>query len=133
MRDPLLQANLSTRSILLRILFILRSILLSSYIATPLAMSFLPPPTDVPVLVSVAGTSSAMPAERRVTPSWTVQQLKAKLETMTGISPSNQKLKLIAPGREAEWLDDDNRQVGDWRLSRGCEIEVRACSGTSQS
>lgn len=43
---------------------------------------------DIPVFVTSEYTSS----ERRLSPSWTVAQLKQKLEPITGIPPESQKL-----------------------------------------
>ncbi|KAK2787435.1 hypothetical protein FQN53_005172 [Emmonsiellopsis sp. PD_33] len=94
-------------------------------------MSFQPTPVDIPVIVSVASASGggsdgaqSFASERRITPTWTVSQLKGKLETMTGIPPSSQRLKLKAPGREDQWVEGDDRVVGDWGLGRGCEFEI---------
>lgn len=84
-------------------------------------------PTDVPVLISVASdrTEGSLAPERRITPSWPISVLKAKLETMTGIPPGYQKLRLKAPGREDQWVEGEEKAIGDWGLSKGCEIEVR--------
>jgi len=88
-------------------------------------------PADVSLMVTVApipGTtadsSPAIACERRITTSWTVSQLKAKLETMTGIPPGSQKLRLKSPGKEDKWVEGDDRLVGDWGLGRGCEFEI---------
>ncbi|PGG98526.1 hypothetical protein AJ79_08840 [Helicocarpus griseus UAMH5409] len=90
-------------------------------------MAFQPTPTDIPVIISVAGAKADGPSfasERRITPTWTVSQLKSKLETMTGIPPSSQRLRLKAPGREDQWVEGDDRVVGNWGLARGCEFEI---------
>lgn len=92
-------------------------------------MSFQPTPSDVSVLIT-APTASAnsephFVTERRITPTWTVIQLKSKLETMTGIPPGSQSLKLKTPGFPDQWLDGDENIIGDWELRKGCEIEVR--------
>ncbi|KAL3433163.1 CAP Gly-rich domain-containing protein [Aspergillus tetrazonus] len=92
-------------------------------------MSFQPTPTDVPVAITTPSTSSPsdeprLHSERRITPTWTVQQVKAKFETMTGIPPSSQKLRLKTPGRADQWVDGDDTIIGEWGLTRGCEIEV---------
>lgn len=62
--------------------------------------------------------------ERRITPTWTVMQVKAKLETMTGIPPGCQRLRVKVPGRPDQWADGDDRLIGDWGLVKGSEIEV---------
>jgi hypothetical protein len=95
-------------------------------------MTFQSTQADVSVVVTVAptpgttvDTSPALASERRITPSWTVSQLKSKLETMTGIPPGNQKLKLKSTGKGDQWVEGDHRLVGDWSLDKGCELEVR--------
>jgi tubulin-folding cofactor B len=92
-------------------------------------MSFQPTPTDIPVAITTPSTSSPsdeprLHSERRITPTWTVKQVKAKLETMTGIPPSSQQLRLKTPGRADQWVDGDDTIIGEWGLTRGCEIEV---------
>ncbi len=79
---------------------------------------------DVPVLVVSSATSS----ERRINPSWTVSQLKAKLESVTGIPPSAQALTLRLPDRQqgtsisAE--NEDVTKLEAWSLSAYAEIHV---------
>lgn len=51
-------------------------------------------------------------------------QVKAKLETMTGIPPGSQRLRVKVPGRPDQWADGDDRLIGDWGLVKGSEIEV---------
>jgi tubulin-folding cofactor B len=93
-------------------------------------MSFQPTPVDVSVIISTAssgyGTDNgpSLAPERRITPSWTVSLLKGKLETTTGIPPGSQKLYLKAPGKQGQWIEGDDRLVGEWGLTKGCEIEV---------
>jgi Ubiquitin family. len=62
--------------------------------------------------------------ERRVTPSWTVMQLKGKLETMTGVPPSSQRLRVKVPGQAEQWADNDDQLIGNYGLAKGSEIEV---------
>lgn len=93
-------------------------------------MSFQPTPADISVLITSpasAKASSAEPSfvtERRVTPSWTVEQLKGKLETMTGVPPGSQRLRVKIPGRPDQWVEGDDRLISDWGLVKGSEIEV---------
>jgi tubulin-folding cofactor B len=95
-------------------------------------MAFQSTPLDVSVIVTVAPSGGkevekvgqAFATERRITPSWTVSQLKTKLETNTGIPPGSQRLRLKAPGQDEQWMEPDERTVGDWRLVKGSEIEV---------
>ena len=80
---------------------------------------------DIPILV----TSTASSSERRITPSWTVAHLKTKLEPVTGIAPSSQKLTLRLPDQERETPmeaeDEDTVQVGTWPLVAYAEIKVQ--------
>ena len=79
---------------------------------------------DIPLLI----TSTASSSERRITPSWTVAQLKAKLEPITGIAPAAQKLTLRLPDQDNETAieaDDEHAvQIGTWRLVAYAEIKV---------
>lgn len=94
-------------------------------------MSFQPTPTDISVIISTATHADekdapSLATERRITPSWSISVLKAKLETMTGIPPGSQNLLFKSPGQPDRWITggDDNRQIGEWGLVRGCEIVV---------
>lgn len=92
-------------------------------------MAFQPTPTDVSVIITNASSSraSAEPSfvtERRITPTWTVEQVKGKLETMTGVPPGSQRLLVKVPGRPDQWADEADRAIGDWGLVKGSEIEV---------
>lgn len=88
-------------------------------------MAYQPPVADVTVVVTVAGDgNNSIPSERRITPSWSINVLKGKLETMTGIPPSSQRLKLKVPGRGDIWVDDEMRTIGEFGLVRGAELEV---------
>lgn len=62
--------------------------------------------------------------ERRITPTWTVEQVKSKLETMTGVPPGSQRLRVKVPGRPDQWADNDAQLIGDYGLVKGAEIEV---------
>ncbi|KAF6219778.1 hypothetical protein HO133_003603 [Letharia lupina] len=79
---------------------------------------------DIPVLI----TSSASSSERRITPSWTIAHLKTKLEPVTGIAPSSQKLTLRLPDQQREIPieaeDEDGVEVGRWPLVPYAEIKV---------
>lgn len=79
---------------------------------------------DIPILI----TSPAASSERRVNPSWTVSQLKAKLEPITGIAPSLQTLTLRLPhrpeGTAISAKDEDRIEIGSWSLPAYAEIHV---------
>lgn len=79
---------------------------------------------DVPLLVTLPSPNPADPplisAERRISPSWTVGQLKDKLEPVAGIPPSWQTLMLKGVGEMAP----NDKSVGEFRLVKGMEIEV---------
>lgn len=90
-------------------------------------------PADIAVQIIVPNdanaNSSAPPvlcAERRITPSWTISQLKSKLEPVTGIPSVSQSLRTKALNGSWISLSDDTSLVGDARYSlrRGAEIEV---------
>ncbi|PLN77862.1 CAP Gly-rich domain-containing protein [Aspergillus taichungensis] len=91
-------------------------------------MAFQPTPADISVMITTpAANATDRPqfiTERRVTPTWTVTQLKGKLETMTGIPPGCQRLRLKTPGHPDQWLDEDDSSVGNYGLTKGSEIEV---------
>lgn len=88
-------------------------------------------PADIPVQIIVPNDTNAsaaplLAAERRLTPTWTVEQLKAKLEPITGIPANAQSLR--TRGVDGAWitLADESSLVGDPRfgLRRGSEVEV---------
>lgn len=97
-------------------------------------MAFQPTPMDISVIITnaaLAKPGNSEPrflTERRITPTWTVMQVKAKLETMTGIPPGSQRLRVKVPGRPDQWADGDDRLIGDWGLVKGSEIEVSSVS-----
>ncbi|KAK2624352.1 hypothetical protein QTJ16_006302 [Diplocarpon rosae] len=81
------------------------------------------PAGDIPLQITSENSSS----ERRITPSWTLGQLKAKLESVTGIPPSSQKLSLRLGGRQPvplEAVDEENTQLGNFPLAPYAEIHV---------
>ncbi|KYK55700.1 tubulin specific chaperone cofactor B [Drechmeria coniospora] len=79
---------------------------------------------DVPVCVISDNTSS----ERRVTPSWTISQLRSKLETITGIPPSSQLLSLqTSKGTERvpiDAADEDSTRISSFPLAPYAELHV---------
>lgn len=83
---------------------------------------------DIPILV----TSPAASSERRVNPSWTISQLKAKLEPITGIAPSLQTLTLRLPdhldGTAISAKDEDRTEIGAWSFPAYAELHVGSSS-----
>ncbi|UNI20134.1 hypothetical protein JDV02_006252 [Purpureocillium takamizusanense] len=79
---------------------------------------------DVPLQVISENAAS----ERRITPSWTITQLRAKLETITGIPPSSQILSL-QPSAGAERVlidgdDEDSVRLSSFPLAPYAELHV---------
>jgi tubulin-folding cofactor B len=78
---------------------------------------------DIPLLITSENSSS----ERRITPSWTIGQLKAKLEPVTGIPPLSQQLTLRVPGQQGipvSATDEENTQLATFPLAPYAEIFV---------
>jgi len=82
---------------------------------------------DVPLLI----TSENASTERRITPSWTIGQLKAKLEAVTGIPPLSQKLSMKHGGQNVaiEAVDEENTQLASFPLTPYAEIHVSLMFG----
>lgn len=82
---------------------------------------------DIPMLI----TSTTASCERRITPFWTISQLKAKLEPVTGIPISSQQLTLVLPDHRnivIEAKDEDAVQVSTFELIAYAEINVGECA-----
>ena len=78
---------------------------------------------DIPMLI----TSTTASCERRITPFWTISQLKAKLEPVSGIPISSQQLTLVLPDRRnvvIEAKDEDAVQLSTFELIAYAEINV---------
>jgi len=78
---------------------------------------------DVPLQV----ISEQSASERRITPSWSISQLKAKLEPVTGIPPSAQKIFLKTPNQErlpVEGEDEDHTYLTSFNLVAYAELQV---------
>lgn len=78
---------------------------------------------DVPLQVISENAAS----ERRITPSWTIGQLKARLEPITGVPPLSQKLTLRVKGRETvaiEANDEENTRLTSFPLTPYAELHV---------
>lgn len=78
---------------------------------------------DVPLLVR-SDTSSS---ERRVSPAWTIATLKGRLEPITGIPASCQRLSLKVgsqPSLPIEAADEETTQIGTYSLQAYAELQV---------
>jgi hypothetical protein len=78
---------------------------------------------DIPIQV----TSETAGSERRISPSWTIAQLKSKLELITGIPPSSQRLELNRPGENSipiKAVDEEVVQLSNFPLVPYAEIYV---------
>lgn len=79
---------------------------------------------DVPLVVVSDNSSS----ERRVTPSWSISRLKTKLEPITGIPPSAQRLSLKTVTNEnipIEGYDEEAVYLSSFPLAEYAELHVR--------
>ena len=78
---------------------------------------------DIPLRITSENSSS----ERRINPSWTIGQLKAKLEPVTGIPPSSQTLTLKLGSQQSvlvQAVDENNARLGQFPLAPYAEIHV---------
>lgn len=82
--------------------------------------------TDVPLWIKSANTSS----ERRISPAWSIAQLKARLEPITGVPLSSQHLVLRVGSREVGAIeppagrDEQSTQLASFPLQAYAEIFV---------
>ncbi|KAK3115357.1 hypothetical protein LTR53_005399 [Teratosphaeriaceae sp. CCFEE 6253] len=78
---------------------------------------------DIPLLIRSDNSAS----ERRVSPAWTITQLKARLDPITGVPASCQRLSLKI-GSQAPLpitaLDEDGTQLANWPLQAYAELQV---------
>jgi tubulin-folding cofactor B len=79
---------------------------------------------DIPLLIKSDNASS----ERRVSPGWSIGQLKAKLEAVTGIPPLSQKLvlQLNQQAVTIEAADEESTTLINFPLTPYAEIQVSA-------
>lgn len=78
---------------------------------------------DIPLQV----ISENAVSERRVTPSWSITQLRRKLEPVTGIPPSSQRINLRTASNETipvEAADEDTTLLSSFPLSAYAELHV---------
>lgn len=87
---------------------------------------------DIPLII----TSTNSTSERRINPSWTVSQLKTRLEPITGVPAQSQRLQLKVPSQPAQPLsasNEDTQEIVHWSLQPYAEIEVGLPLGSSNS
>ncbi|KAI1652203.1 CAP Gly-rich domain-containing protein [Daldinia loculata] len=78
---------------------------------------------DVPLQVISENSTS----ERRITPSWSITQLKRKLEPITGIPPSSQRISLKTASKKSipiEAADEDVVLLSNFPLSAYAELHI---------
>lgn len=78
---------------------------------------------DVPLLIRSENSAS----ERRVTPSWSIATLKARLEPITGVPADCQKLSLKVgsqPPQPIAAQDEEATQIGVFPLQAYAELQV---------
>ena len=88
-------------------------------------MSILGTASDVVVRVS---SDNSLAPERRISPSWSIAQLKSKLELMTGVPPSFQRLVLRLPHSSEPiaigGVDEESVHVADFPFQPYAELHV---------
>ncbi|KAI2631930.1 CAP Gly-rich domain-containing protein [Hypoxylon sp. NC1633] len=78
---------------------------------------------DVPLQVISENSAS----ERRITPSWSITQLKRKLEPVTGIPPSSQRISLRTASKDTiavEAVDEDSTPLSHFPLAAYAELHI---------
>ena len=85
---------------------------------------------DVPLLITSPNSSS----ERRISPSWTIAQLKGRLEPITGVPASCQQLSLRLGSQDAVAIaaaDEEQTCLAAFPLQPYAEMTVSASSTLS--
>ena len=78
---------------------------------------------DIPLLIVSENSAS----ERRISPSWTIAQLKGRLEPVTGVPATCQKLSLKIGSQAAqpiEAADEESTILAAWPLQAYAELKV---------
>ena len=78
---------------------------------------------DIPLLIISENASS----ERRISPSWSVAHLKGRLEPITGVPASCQRLTLKVGSQTPQTIeaaDEESTQLSQWPLQAYAEIHV---------
>ena len=87
-------------------------------------MTLMQSATDIPLHICSEETSS----ERRISPAWTIARFKARLEPITGIPSTSQRLLLSLGGSQPpftiEAADEDQVRLSTFPLQPYAEIHV---------
>lgn len=78
---------------------------------------------DIPLLIASENARS----ERRISPSWSIAHLKDRLEPITGVPASSQRLTLKVaswPAQPLEAQDEETTQLSNFPLQAYAEIYV---------
>ncbi len=79
------------------------------------------------VILKISSDNSLAP-KRRLNPSWSISTLKTKLELVSGVPPSFQRLTLRLPQDPTpitiESADEDNTQLASFPLQQYAELHV---------
>lgn len=78
---------------------------------------------DIPLLIVSENSAS----ERRISPSWTIAQLKGRLEPVTGVPATCQRLSLKIGSQAAqpiEAADEESTILAAWPLQAYAELKV---------
>ncbi|KAM0710906.1 hypothetical protein Q7P35_001644 [Cladosporium inversicolor] len=78
---------------------------------------------DIPLLIVSENSAS----ERRISPSWTITQLKGRLEPVTGVPASCQRLSLKIGSQAAqpiEAADEESTILAAWPLQAYAELKI---------
>ncbi len=78
---------------------------------------------DIPLLIINDNANS----ERRISPSWSISHLKDRLEPITGVPASCQRLSLKVGSQTPqpiEAADEDATQLAQWPLQAYAELHV---------
>lgn len=81
---------------------------------------------DVPLQIISDNSSS----ERRISPSWSLSDLKTRLEPITGIPSSSQQIELRCKGQASvalEAADEDATRLSNFPLVAYAELHVSKC------
>lgn len=85
---------------------------------------------DVPLLIISENARS----ERRISPAWTIAQLKGRLEPITGVPASSQRLTLKVaswPDQNLQTVNEENTQLGAFTLQSYAELHVSSLFSNS--